>query len=82
MRTPVALPPSSDGKERAVTITRRRFKHRLTLEEQLVENAALLRDQATKPGVALDEVLRRIRQNETAAHISDWLESPGLRTPR
>ena len=67
-----------------MTITRRRFKHTLTLEERLVEDTALLRDQARhmKPGVALDQVLRRIQQNETAVHISDWLESPGLRTPK
>jgi hypothetical protein len=25
--------------------------------------------------------VRKIRQNETAAHISDWLSSPRLRQP-
>jgi hypothetical protein len=64
-------------------ITRRRFKQRLTLEERLLEDIAQLREQARnmKPGVALDQVLRRIRQNETASHMSEWLASPGMRAP-
>jgi hypothetical protein len=33
-------------------------------------------------GPELDGVLRRIRQNETAARISAWLDSPGLAAPK
>ena len=67
-----------------MTSTRRRLQQTRTLEERLIENIAQLRDQAKnmKPGVALDQVMRRIRENETAVHIREWLESPGLRAPR
>ena len=29
-----------------------------------------------------DQLLRKIRQLETASHISDWLSSPGLQPPK
>lgn len=62
---------------------RRRFNHTSTLEQRLAEDTELLREQASKlqPGPDLDDVLRRIRQNETAAHMSEWLNSPGLKEP-
>jgi hypothetical protein len=62
---------------------RRRFKHTSTLEERLNEDTEQLREQAKllPPGAALDHVLRKIRQNETAAHMTEWLNSPGLKTP-
>lgn len=65
-------------------IKRRRVKQTSTLVERLLYDKQDLREQATKlpPGRALDEVNRRIRRNETAAHISEWLDSPGLRAPR
>jgi hypothetical protein len=55
----------------------------LTLEERLAEDTEQLREQAKMlvPGHDLDLVLKRIRQNETAAHLSQWLTSPGLRPP-
>ena len=63
--------------------TRRRFKQESTLEERLAEDTEQQREQAKllPPGNALDQVLKRIRQNETAAHITEWLNSPGLKTP-
>ena len=63
--------------------TRRRFKQASTLEERLAEDTEQLREQAKllPPGSALDEVLKRIRQNETAAHITEWLNSRGLKAP-
>ena len=62
---------------------RRRFKQTLTLEERLAEDTEHLREQAKllPPGATLDQVLKRIRQNETAAHMTEWLNSPGLRAP-
>ena len=62
---------------------RRRFKHTSTLEERLSEDTEQLRAQAEAlpPGAERDHVLRRIRQNETAAHITEWLNSPGLKAP-
>ena len=62
---------------------RRRFKHTSTLGERLSEDTEQLRAQAEAllPGPDRDHVLRRIRQNETAAHMTEWLNSPGLRAP-
>lgn len=62
---------------------RRRFKQTLPLEERLAEDTEQLREQAKllPPGNTLDQVLKRIRQNETAAHMSEWLNSPGLKSP-
>lgn len=62
---------------------RRRFKQTLPLEQRLVEDTARLREQARamRPGPALDSILKRIRRNETAAHLTEWLKSPGLKAP-
>jgi hypothetical protein len=64
-------------------IQRRRFQQEFTLKDRLAQEIEQLRDQAKnmKPGVALDQVLRRIRQNQTASSMNDWLGSPGLRAP-
>jgi hypothetical protein len=64
-------------------IKRRRFEQAFTLKDRLAQDIEQLRDQSKnmKPGVALDQVLRRIRQNQTASEINDWLGSPGLRAP-
>ncbi|MGY2904668.1 hypothetical protein [Bradyrhizobium sp. URHC0002] len=63
---------------------RRHFIQTTSLAERLLYDVEQLRQQAEKlaPGPAQDTVLRKIRQNETAAHISDWLNSPGLRPPK
>ena len=34
-----------------------------------------------KPGPQKDALLRKIRQLDTAAHMSEWLSSPGLQPP-
>ena len=64
-------------------IQRRRFQQEFTLKDRLAQEIEQLRDQAKnmKPGVALNQVLRRIRQNQTASDMNDWLGSPGLRAP-
>ena len=82
MRTPIALPPSPNGKERAM-IKRRRFKQATSLAERLMENAEQLRQQLVElpPGPERDSLVKRIRQSETASHIENWLRSPGLRPP-
>ena len=83
MRTPVALPPSSNGKQRAM-FTRHRFTHTKTLKERLLEESQNLRDVAKllPYGPVRDATLRKARQTETAAHMDDWLNSPGLRSPK
>jgi hypothetical protein len=50
----------------------------------LSEEAECLREQAkmVPPGIERDELLREARQADTAAHIDEWLSSPGLQPPR
>ena len=58
---------------------RRRVKHEKTFVERLAEEAIRFREAAKEqsPGSHAQELLlRRARQAETAAHISDWLRSP------
>jgi hypothetical protein len=63
---------------------RRRFKQNQTLEQRLSEKAQKLRKQAqdTPPGIDRERLIRLARQVETASHISEWLRSPGLRSPK
>jgi len=78
-----ALPPSSNGKERAMA-ERRRFKQIHSLEERLADEAKRLREEAEllPPGAVRDAVLRKARRAETGSHVSEWLRSPGLQVPR
>jgi hypothetical protein len=64
-------------------LTRRRFKQTQPLELRLAEEAISLREQAKllPPGVTRDAVIRKARQAETGAHMSEWLRSPGLQPP-
>jgi hypothetical protein len=59
---------------------RRRFKQVTTLQDRIAEWAAGIREQANKmqPGPQRDELLRKLRQAETAMHLEDWANSPGL----
>lgn len=63
---------------------RRRFKQAETLEQRLAEEAKRLRDEARllPPGATRNEVIRKARQAEIGAHISEWLRSPGLQAPK
>ena len=65
-------------------IKRRRFDQSTPLHERLDVWAQDVRDQATKlpPGPERDELLRKARQADTAAHLDDWANSPGLQPPR
>lgn len=56
---------------------------KLPLEQRLQAEAERLRIDArrTPPGPARERLLRRVRQAETGAQISEWLRSPGLRAP-
>jgi hypothetical protein len=64
--------------------TRRRFKQVTSLKDRLVQEAESLRKQVQEmpPGVRRDELLRKARQAERAAHVDDWLASPGLQPPK
>ncbi|AWL93087.1 MULTISPECIES: hypothetical protein [Bradyrhizobium] len=63
---------------------RRRFKQTTSLEERLAEQAQRLRQEAKSlpPGIERERAIRKARQAETGAHISEWLNSPGLQPPR
>jgi hypothetical protein len=63
---------------------RRRTKQVQSLEARLTEEARRLREQASllAPGVLRDTLLRKARQCETGAHVSEWLSSSGLQSPR
>jgi hypothetical protein len=63
---------------------RRRFKQLKTFEELLAEDAKRLREEAKllPPGAMRDTTLRKARQAETGSHMSAWLGSPGLQSPK
>lgn len=63
---------------------RRRFKHTTSFEERLAQEAERVRAEAEilPEGTQRDLLLKKARQAETAAHINEWLTSPGLRPPR
>jgi hypothetical protein len=63
---------------------RHRFKQTQSLQERLSEQATRLRAEAKllPPGALRDAVIRKMRQTETALHMSQWLASPGLQSPK
>jgi hypothetical protein len=63
---------------------RRRFRQTISLKERLAEEAKRLREAARllPPGAVRQAALRKARQAEIAAHLSEWLQSPGLKPPK
>lgn len=63
---------------------RRRFKQDTPLEDRLTTFAQELRAKALHlpPGSEKDDLLRRARQAETALHLDEWANSPGLQPPK
>ena len=63
---------------------RRRFKQQVSLQDRIAEWAFGIREQANRmrPGPQRDELLRKLRQAETAMHLEDWANSPGLQPPK
>lgn len=60
---------------------RRRFEH-LSFLDRLASEAERLREEAQQAtGQEREKLLRKARQADTAAHLNDWLSSPGLRPP-
>jgi hypothetical protein len=62
---------------------RRRRTKSHTFDDQIAAPKARLEEQlADGPrGPQRDEPRKKIRQLDTASHISEWLTSPGLRPP-
>jgi hypothetical protein len=57
---------------------RKRIKHVASFEDRLAYEAHRCKEQAEAipQGQRRDMLLRKARQAETAAHISEWLSSP------
>ncbi len=62
---------------------RRHFKKSAPLDQRLALQAERLRKEAQgmRPGIERDRLIRLARQAETAAHMHEWLTSPGLQAP-
>ena len=62
---------------------RRYFKNKLSFPDRLAKVAKRFREEAeTKPpGPERDGLLRKAHQADTAAHLDQWVSSPGLRPP-
>lgn len=65
-------------------IKRRRFKQELSLRDRLALFAKAAREKALTlpPGAERDELLRKASQADTTAHLTDWVNSPGLQPPK
>jgi hypothetical protein len=61
-----------------------RVKQTTCLKDRLTVWADDVRAQAAKlkPGPEQEAMLTRARQADTAAHIDDWVSSPGLQSPK
>jgi hypothetical protein len=62
---------------------RRRFKQETPLQNRLAAFANGMREKAAKakPGPEREDMLRRARRADTASHLDDWANSPGLQSP-
>lgn len=62
---------------------RRRIKQTTSLEDRIAEEARRLREEVEllPHGPVREAAIRRARQAETGARISQWLKSPGLQQP-
>jgi hypothetical protein len=76
----VPSPPTGNG----AMGEHQRIKHFATFDQRLAEEADRVREHAwkLKHGPEREQLLRKARQAETAAHISEWINSPGLQPPR
>jgi hypothetical protein len=63
---------------------RHRFIQTKPLKQRLLEEAQTLREQARllPVGPVRDAALKKARAVEAAAHMDDWLRSPGLQPPK
>jgi hypothetical protein len=63
---------------------RRRFKQSGSLKDRLASFAKEVREKASRlpHGRERDDMLKKASQAETASHLDDWVNSPGLRSPK
>jgi hypothetical protein len=64
-------------------VMRHRFIQTKPLRFRLLEEAQTLREQARLLpfGPVRDAAMKKAREAEAAAHMDDWLSSPGLQPP-
>ena len=62
----------------------RRVKQTLSLQDRLAAFARAARERAGNlpPGLMRDDMLRKAQQADTAAHLDEWVNSPGLQPPK
>jgi len=64
-------------------LKRRRFKQSQTLEARLSAEALRLREEARHVAPSeREDLIRKARHVEMTAHLSEWLNSPGLQPPK
>ena len=63
---------------------RRRLKQLTSLKDRLAAFADDMREKAARlrPGIEQDDCLRKVRQADTAQHLDEWANSPGLQPPK
>jgi hypothetical protein len=63
---------------------RRRSEQIASLKDRLVSFANEVRKKALqlRPGPEQDALLKKARQAETASHLDEWANSPGLQPPK
>jgi hypothetical protein len=63
---------------------RRRTKQTTSLKDRLASFAKKAFDEAQRlpSGPERDQLLKKARQADTASHIDEWANSPGLQPPR
>jgi hypothetical protein len=63
---------------------RRRDKQTVSLKDRLASFAKEAADKASHlpSGLERDELLKKARRADTASHIDEWANSPGLQPPK
>jgi hypothetical protein len=62
----------------------RRSKQTTSFKDRLASFANEVREKAfeLRPGPEQDALLKKARQADTAAHLEEWANSPGLQPPK
>jgi hypothetical protein len=60
-----------------------RFKQDKALGERLIKEARLAREKASQlpQGKEREDLLKKAGEADAAAHLEEWLNSPGLKAP-
>ena len=87
VRDPIRLRASALASavgERTMKQQRRLFKQQLSFRDRLASFARAAREKASllPPGAEKDELLHKAQQADTAAHLNEWANSPGLQPPK